>query len=69
MGHAGLYLTLHLRVSAKAEGVPTLQQPPLFSEIDKIRPLRKAEGKSNLDDSQLYVPRPCPFAPPNRNDP
>ena len=32
MGHARLYLTLHLRISAKAEGVPTLQQPPFFSK-------------------------------------
>lgn len=49
MGHAGLYLTLHLRISAKAEGVPTLQQPPFFPKVDRIRSLWKAEGKSNFN--------------------
>ena len=49
MGHAGLYLTLYLRVSAKAEGIPTLQQPLFFSKVDRIRPLWETEGKSNLN--------------------
>lgn len=49
MGHAGLYPALHLRISAKAESISTLQQPSLLPTIDRIRSLWKAEGKSNIN--------------------
>ncbi len=49
MGHPRLSLAIHLRISAKTEGVSTLQQSPFFPAADKICALWKAKGKSNPD--------------------
>lgn len=49
MGHTRPPLALPLRISAKAESIPTLQQPSLFSTTDKIRALWEAEGKNRPD--------------------
>ena len=51
MGHAGLYLTLYLRVSTKAEGIPTLQQSSFFPKVDGICPLWETESKNGLNVS------------------